>query len=71
MGVSLPVLRAFLPSALFQSEIPNAIQMHLSSSTDLHRVGDSDIVTTPPSIQPHMVTTRPGNNIKRGGTLVT
>ena len=47
------MLRAFLPSALLQPQVPNAIQMNFSSSTDLHRVGDSNIVTTLPSIQPH------------------
>ena len=46
------LMRAFLPSTLPQPELSSAIQLLGSSNVDLHGMGDSDIVTTPPDLSP-------------------
>jgi hypothetical protein len=47
------MMRTFLPSTLPQLESPSAIQLLGLSNADLSEEGDIDIVSAPPSTQPH------------------
>ena len=48
------MMRTFLPSALSQLESPSAIQLLGLSNADLSEEGDIDIISAPPSTQPHI-----------------
>ena len=61
------MMRTFLPSTLSQPELPSAIQLLGSSNVDLHGMGDSDIVTTPPDLSPRAPDTQ-GEGV--GGSLL-